>query len=598
MTVSTRLHRALLLNTALLAAAVAGPAPAQDFQRIAPKELPPNPELQSLPAPALPAARRGGGDVLLPALKGVSFVPRADQIQPGGVTGDGIDTGRVDVLDEAAFRALVAPYLGQPLSLDRLNEIVSLTVVYFREHDHPLVDVIVPKQDITNGTVQILVMEFTAGTIRAEGNQWFSDDLLLAGIRTHRGDRIRASSLLDDVNALNQNPFRRVDLVYQRGERVGESDIVLRTIDRFPLRVYTGFENTGTPTSGTGRLMAGFNWGNVFGIGHMLNYQITGSSDALPWRSKPEAEGRPDEPRYLAHSGSYTAPLPWGDRVNLFGAYSRTVPTLADSLNMTGISWQVGARYTAPLPRMGDYRHELSLGADFKRTNNNLDFGGTRIYGNDIDIAQGVAEYTGRLSDGWGSTGFSLSVIASPGGVTPGNTRDAFTGGGGRDGSRPHYYYGRLGFDRQVTLPYGFGLSARGQAQIASAPLQSSEQMGIGGASTVRGYKERAANGDSGLLLSTEVLLPDIGIAGLLSGQAGIGQSLRPHIFFDTGRVANRTDVGGQARSVTLSSVGAGFRYALESYVSASFDYGVQLRPVSAGTPRDRMVHLALILGL
>lgn len=574
------------------------PAAAQDFKRIAPKEMPPNPELRSLPAPASPVSP-GGATVLLPALKGLVFTGRATQIQPGGLGTAGVDTSRVDLLDSPLFREVVGPYLGRPLTLDRLNEIVKLTVVFFREHDHPLVDVIVPEQDITGGTVQVLALEFTAGAVRTEGNRWFSDDLLLSGIRTRAGDRVLAGALLEDINLLNENPFRRVDLVYQRGAEPGQSDIVLRTEDRFPVRVYTGYENSGTASTGLGRAMAGFNWGNALGLGHMLNYQATGSSDVLPGRPSPHIDGRPGMPRYLAHSGSYVAPLPWRDRLSVFGAYAETVPALSDSFNMVGVSWQGGARYAMPLARLGEYRHELSLGGDFKRTNNNLDFGGTQIYGNHIDIAQGVIDYTGGLPDPWGSTGLSANLTLSPGGVTSGNTRRAFTGGGGRDVGRPRYLYGRVGVDRSVDLPKGFGLSARGQLQASTDPLQSSEQFGIGGATTVRGYSERAANGDRGWLLSGELLLPAFSVVGTLTDGKDAVDSLRPHAFLDAGHVSNRSELSGQSRAVTLTSTGVGFRYALPPYASVGFDYGVQLRQSASGTAtRGSMAHLAITAGL
>jgi hemolysin activation/secretion protein len=596
----TPILSALTTGTLIGSAVVAASASAlgQDFQRIAPKELPANPELRELPAPPVSPALPSNAKVLVPALKGLVFLSKADQVQPHGTTAAGIDAARVDVLDQARFRELLAPYLGQPVTLDRLNDIVKQTVVFYREQDHPLVDVVVPEQDISGGSVQIVVVEFTAGSIRAEGNEWFSSDLLTSAIHLNSGDRVLGSALVDDVNTLNQNPFRRVDLVYQRGGQPGRSDIILRTTDRFPLRVYAGFENSGSETTGRERLMAGFNWGNVAGLGHILNYQITGSSDVMPWESYPRIEGRPRLPRYLAHSGSYIAPLPWGHQLSFYGAYAKTVPTLTNSFNSVGVSWQTGGRYAIPLPRVSDYRHDLSFGADFKRTNNNLDFGGTRVYGGNIDIAQGVIDYSGSLPDAWGSTRWSINLTLSPGGITSNNTTRAFTAQGGRAGSRADYAYGRLGVDRVFTLPSDFALNMRYQLQLANTALQSSEQFGIGGATTVRGYGERTANGDQGWLYSTELQAPSFSVIDTVTNGKENRDAMRFHVFFDMGRVSNLKEIVGVPRAVTLTSAGAGFRYVLQPYASAAFDYGVQLRSAPNARTKSGMAHVSIVIGL
>ncbi|QVL55217.1 MAG: hypothetical protein KFB95_07850 [Simkaniaceae bacterium] len=78
---------------------------------------------------------------------------------------------------------------------------------------------------------------------------------------------------------MNRNPFRRTDIIYSQEDVAGATNIELYTVDRFPLRVYAGIDNTGNDLTGNNRLFAGLNWGNVFGTDQCFSYQYTTSSD-------------------------------------------------------------------------------------------------------------------------------------------------------------------------------------------------------------------------------------------------------------------------------------------------------------------------------
>jgi len=582
--VTTRAHPRWTALLAILLASAAGAVPAQDFERIAPKTPPANPPVRSLDVPPQPDPLPSGERVILPALKGLVFLPAADQIRKDGVAEAGIDSRRVDLLDRADFHALLAPFLGQPLTLDRLNEIARLTVVHFREHDRPLVDVVVPEQDISTGTVQILALEFVAGTIRAEGNAWFSDDALLGAVTTRPGDRILASRLLDDVNWLNRNPFRRVDLVYQRAEQPGRSDIVLRTADRLPLRLYGGYENTGSPTTERGRGFLGVNWGNALWLDHQLSYQFTASPDF--WRDR--SAGRAHS---TSHSGSYTVPLPWRHTLTLFGSYSESRPMAGEDFRQLGRSAQASGRYAVPLPAILGMEHEAQVGFDWKRTNNNLDFGGTSVSRTSADVAQWTAGYTASRPDGWGATGFTGALFVSPGGFNDKNSSAALQTQREAVGAR--YAYGRVGLDRLTALPESFSWLLRVQGQLADGALPASEQLGFGGSASLRGYDERAVNGDQGILITNEIRTPEFSLAGVL-GERGMDDRLQLLAFWDYGIANNRSPGAGERKLAHLSGVGAGVRYSWAPHLSLRFDYGWAL--IGAPGQGNGMPHLGLTL--
>lgn len=576
MTRASLLSRAGLCGAVL--SALTATATAQDFERIAPKEPPANPPAGALPVPPVPAPTPGGTAVLVPALKGLLFLAKADQLHRAGAATAGVDSGRVDVLDDPEFRARVAPFLGRPVTFDLLNDITRVTVVYFREKDHPLVDVVIPEQDISNGTVQILALEFVAGSVRAEGNRWFSDELLLSQVRTRPGDRIRASTMLDDVNWLNLNPFRRVDLVYERSEEPGRSNIALRTADRLPLRVFGGYENTGTASTERGRVFAGFNWGNVLGLDHQLSYQHTTSPSV--WDDRLRGEG--GRARSASHSGSYFVPLPWRHKLTVFGSYSESLPAMETGFAQVGRSSQASVRYGVPLPKLWSVEQEVQAGFDWKRTNNNLAFGGTSVSSTSTDVAQWMVGYTGTRADDWGTTALSASLFLSPGGFNNRNAAAVFQTQ--RAGAGADYRYARLGVERATGLPGAMTWTVRVQGQVADGALLPSEQLGFGGVTSVRGYDERVANGDQGVIVSNEVSSPAYAPLSWLAGRA-MDDQLKLLAFWDYGVANNRVASTGVPKTSHLSGVGVGLRYALAPYVSARFDYGWALTGTKGSRP-------------
>jgi len=530
----------------------------------------PLPPVASSVPPAVPVAAAAensmptgdDGEAIIPVLKGLVFVSANTAVQSQGVTADGLDVAAVPLLQTPEFHSLTAPYLGHPASLRVLNRLTRDVVLYCRVNDRPVVDVLVPEQNVQTGTVQILVLEGRLGQVRAEGEKWFSAATITRPIRLRSGEVITSRSLLEDLAWINRNPFRQVDLVYTRSANPGETDLVLRTTDRLPLRLSTGYEDSGNALTGFDRVMAGVYWGNAFGLDHELTYQLSAS---------------PDFKKVVAHSGSYTVPLPASRHtVTLSGSYAESRPNLAGGFfTLQGRAWQVSARDRMPLPRFGLFSQELAAGIDFKRSNNNLAFGGTQVFRQETDVVQAVAAYSGSLPDRLGTTGGTVTLVLSPGGLSAGNHAGVYRAA--RSFARADYAYLRLEVERTTRLPAGFFWIVRGTGQLATANLLSSEQLGFGGADSLRGYEDHEANGDAGFILSNELHARAGRVASPL-GFAAATDRLDPLVFWDYGIARSKTLLPGEASRIEMSSVGVGLRYGFAAWISVRADYGWQLK--------------------
>jgi hemolysin activation/secretion protein len=558
----------LALAGCLLAIAVAAPSRAQimnqSYDQFAPKPVPPLPR-ESKEKPEQEIKKTGGSpdDVLLPELKGLVFVGHPDDIEKQGLefSAPVVFAKKVEVPEPEKFKATVEPFVGKQLTRGKLNELITVIITHYRKYNHPVIDVIVPEQDINAGVVQVLLLESRVNDVKVTGNRWFSSNEIRDDFRVKKGDRIIASDMLADISWANQNPFHTSDVIYQPGPEIGTTDVVLQTKDRFPVRFYAGYEDSGNAQTGLDRYITGFNWGDAWGagLGHQLNYQYTTSNDF---------DG------LQAHSGSYVIPLPWHHTLTFFGDYVTTKGEIPPVISLEGLSYQISGRYTVPLPSIGDYKHNLSGGFDYKYNDNSLQFGNVPLSASPIEVEQFVLSYDSSLRDNWGITSFGVQGYFSPGNWWGYNSDAAFNDS--HTYATSNYDYANINISRLTRLPWDWSLFLKGTFQVSDSNLTPSEQMGFGGYDTIRGYDSGVLNTDEGYIFNVELRTPSVSFGEAL-GCPQFQDQLQFLFFWDYGSGFNHTLLPGEPSDTTLSSIGVGLRYTINTYLSLRFDYGFQL---------------------
>jgi hemolysin activation/secretion protein len=250
-------------------------------------------------------------------------------------------------------------------------------------------------------------------------------------------------------------------------------------------------------------------------------------------------------------------------------------------------------RYEIPLPAIKKYQHEAALGIDFKSNENNLLFNATSVQNTPTEIFQIAGTYSSVLPDAWGQTSFNAQGYYSPGNVTPLNDDTAFNLA--RPFAEAQYSYGRFNIERATRLPADFTWIIRGIAQVASGNLLPSEQLGMGGYATARGYDEREASGDEGFFMSNEIRTPPFGLLRLFNSKLAVDENLQFLGFWDYGQVSNIKLVVGEDPHILFSSVGAGLRYAISRHFALRFDYGWQLVDTGFNSPHNSRSHIGVV---
>ncbi|HQW28884.1 MAG TPA: ShlB/FhaC/HecB family hemolysin secretion/activation protein [Verrucomicrobiales bacterium] len=497
------------------------------------------------------------------------------------------DPGRVPVVIAEALpapstlSAALEVYIGRPLSMKLLAEIQRDVVMAWRESDYPLVDVYFPEQNITGGKLQIVVKEAVLGEKKVEGEGISKVPYLLEQMRIERGDRISRRRVESDLDWLNENPVRQVDLIYQRGTVDGTSDIVLNVTEEKAFTAYTGFANTGIEETGEEEWSFGFNWANPFDQEQMIGYHF---ATDLEWDN------------LQAHSLFYQAFLPWRHTLRVIGAYVTSNSDAVSLLNVEGLSQQLTAEYRIPLmrPRFNRrWRHYLTFAFDYKSTNTDLLFGGVGFFGSTVSVGQFRGVYEAAVPDKWGYTRFSAGVVVSPGDIFDSNDDVNFAIA--RPGSFAAYSYSFAEVERLFRLPEDFSLRLKMTAQAAGDRLTSTEQMLAGGYSSVRGFDESLIRGDSGLVTTVEFISPDFSVCQKRG--SSIDDTWNALVFYDAAAL-DITDALPGELSPSLQSAGLGLncRFGDRGFARASYGWALDTYGVTQADPAEGKFHFGVTL--
>ncbi|MFT8642890.1 ShlB/FhaC/HecB family hemolysin secretion/activation protein [Gluconacetobacter sp.] len=507
--------------------------------------------------------------VVVSRLVGIAFWDNPERMHKEGALtrpyGIWHDTG-LGLLDTSSFRTEIGKYLQKPLTLADLNSIVSIVSDLYRTHGRPFVYVAIPPQYLGNGVVHFVIMEYRLDKVGVRGNRWFSSEQIIRTSGLRSGKRLTISDVRYGIERLNDNPFRTVNAIFSPSAIKGETDVLLQTTDRFPLNLYGTFDTGGLPTLGREEWELGGTWGNVFGLGHTLSYQLTHSVSEL----------------YNSHSLNYSAPLPWGDQIHIFGSYAWNRPR--ENLNGTefvenGHSGQASFRYVHdvhPIELFGPKAtlwQQMSAGFDYKTTNNSVEFGGISVYATNAETVQFPVAYRLTIRDAFGETQIRNQATFSPGGLTNGNHRHNYSLL--VPGASPRYIYDTMTLARTTWLPYDLSWTVQATGQISTSNLMYANQIGLGGLYTTRGYFTDTILGSEGVTVANEVHSP----AWHLFRAQDLEQV---GAFFDYGHVSQVRPIPNQINSLDLSSVGLDLHLQESSYLNLSFNIGWRLRSLPA----------------
>ena len=118
-----------------------------------------------------------------------------------------------------------------------------------------------------------------------------------------------------------------------------------------------------------------------------------------------------------------------------------------------------------------------------------------------------------------------------------------------RYGSDKQFNLIKASFNYQYRVPSDWIFGLRMNGQYTKDNVVTTEQIGAGGMTSIRGFKERVASADKGYVGSFEIYTPEF------------AKHQRFVLFNDFGRLVNNNSYNGELTSENLASYGLGYNY-------------------------------------
>lgn len=440
-------------------------------------------------------------------------------------------------------------YTGRCISVSDIESLLGLLTKDFIDRGFITTRVYLPVQDLRTGILKLTVVAGKIESYKLEGGRkhavW-----LRAAMPGREGDVLNLRDLeqgIDQMNSLSSNNAR-LDLL--PGDLPGQSIVAIQNDSSLPVHLFTSFDNLGSDATGRNALSATVTTDSLLGLNELI--AITRRQSAFPF----SGEHRSDSTALLMQ-------FPWGyNTLSVNYSQSNYINGLSlpggVKLKTNGKSdnWYLGANHVLfrnQSSRVGLSAHlntQLNqnwLGGELLTSSSRrltyLDAGADMfsifaggIFNGNIAVVQGVPWFNGTHD--------------------PGDLPDEY----------PHAQSRKftldMGYNRTFyTGNTGLGFSTSFSGQLAADTLYGTQQILIGGPSSVRGFQNMSLSGDSGYYVRN-----DFSVSRDLPG----GINGRLYAAFDWGDVTNRA-AGVPSGSLSGTAAGLGLLWktvSINAFVS------------------------------
>lgn len=459
-------------------------------------------------------------------------------------------------LNAIEVETAVYPFLGPERTVDDVEGARAALEKAFKEKGFQTVSVEVPQQTGKHGIIFLRVTEAVVGRLRVKGSRYFLlSDLKKRAPSMVEGKVPNFNEVQRDIVALNKSGDLRVTPELRAGVEPGTVDIDLNVKDVFPLHGSLELNNRYSANTKPLRVNGSINYSNLWQSGHNVGF----SFQVAPERTM-DAK---------VFSAFYSLPFPGSDTVTLMLQGTKqdsNVSTLGGAA-VAGRGQIMGLRTIIALPGQKDFYHSLSMGMDYKHFDEDVTLA-DKAYATPIDYYPLSANYNASWLGKGSFTEFNGAVNWHFRGM--GSQSDKFDNKRyNADGS---YLYFRGDLAHTEDLPGGFQIYGKVQGQASNTPLINSEQFAGGGLSTVRGYLESAALGDSGYFGTLELRSPSF-----IGKDEDKANEWRVYAFLEGGDLFVNDPLPDSTSSYRLASFGFGTHLRAFDHLNGSMDVGIPL---------------------
>lgn len=511
-----------------------------------------------LPSPSEPAEPKllPPLEEILPELERTTIDDSVDEVEAIPNT---VFVERFEIVGSTVFTAeeiakVLAPYSKQRISFTELLAAQKAIDRLYQENGYITSGTFIPPQKLQDGIVIIEVVEGTVEAINITGLQQLNYGYVRSRLKNATKSPLNTDKLLNALQMLQLDPLiENLAAELTAGTKPGTSILEINLQEANPFDVMVSFDNYRSPSVGTNRFQAELSHRNLLGFGDRIDiaYIHTDGSDAIS-------------------NLSYTIPLnPNNGTFSFRFGYSDSeiIEVPFDIYNIESESTDYEFTYRQPLIQKPT--QDLAIGITFSRKDSKTTLGGEPFQlsrGAEIDGQTHISalrffqEYTSRNAKqvfalrsqfNFGIDGF-----------------DSTTNDGDLPDSEFFTWRGQAQYLRLLTP--NLSLLLRSDLQLSDRSLVPVEQFSLGGAYSVRGYRQDILLGDNGWFNSAEIRATILRIPAWET-------SLQLAPFLDFGYVWNIDNVDLGIDTDTLVATGIGLRLQVSDYFAARLDWGIPL---------------------
>ena len=467
------------------------------------------------------------------------------------------------IYSDEELNKLVAEKVGSFVGLDELKNIMHTVSNRYEEAGYVTSFAYLPAQRIQGGVLKLKIVESKVANIDIEGNKWTRTGFLKNNIfkanGVKEGKPFNTNNLKKALGELNELSYLKGRIILEKAEDAESANIKLEVKDRVPLMFNAGWDNLGRDLIGKQRAVITSGYENITGYGDRL--YVTNVLAA----------------RTYGLNTSYFLPLgPYGTEARVGYGYSDVEVGKEYRINgINGRAHDFNVGLIQPILETKTFKLTSDVTFDMLTAATFVNQKQTRLRYNTRAIRTGLNAIKDDSYGRWisrmeVSNGFGASNEGSP------------------------FVKFNPSLVRVQMLPYKTTGIIRVAGQLSPNKLQPVEQIQVGGMNSVRGYEEALNFGDKGYFFTAELRktipkLPDFKYLKLKDRVALAA-------FYDQGMTAEKNV--GIGYKHFLQSVGFGFRYNINRYLNANFDFGIPLGRDRTGDQKGMRFHFKITSGI
>lgn len=462
------------------------------------------------------------------------------------------------VLEAAAVDRIFRKYRDRQIGFADLLELETELTKLYTAKGYVNSGVVLPIQDVNKGVITFQVVEGIIETINVQVDGRLKESYVRSRLERGAGEPLNIGQLQEALQLLQLNPLienLNAELSVAGSRDRWTLDVAVNQGDPFDALLFVN--NNRTPSVGSFQRGVELTHRNVLGYSDRLNFAFKntdGSNDV---------------------DTNYTIPVNSLDgTVGLRYRFvdSNIIEGNFEDVDIESQTDELELTLRQPILRRadGNSTQELALGLELSRQTN------------EVTLADQPFPQLSPGADENGETKISAirffqdwtkrtrkDVLAARSQISAGvDLFDATVNDNAPDGKFVAWR-GQVQWLRQLKSSSNINLLLRSDIQLSTDDLVSLERFSLGGVDTVRGYRQDALLGDSGILTSAEVRIPFYRWSQNQSSLSAVP-------FVDFGTTWSNSNDESQEKD-TVASLGVGVRLDIFDTLNARLDYGIPL---------------------